>query len=113
MRLAQGQLESARALSEQAIQLASQLDLNFEKGISQRVLGQVLWASEQHESALVAFEQSLALLSPLDPYETARTQAQWGQCLMAQGDDARGALLVQAARETFTRLGAQWDLAQL
>ncbi len=47
------------------------------------------------------------------PYESARVRALVGQACRALGDEDTAALELEAARETFERLGAGPDLAHL
>ena len=91
--------------------LARELGLESEEGASLRVVGQTLLAGSQTEAALAAFERSLALLADHDPYESARTQVQWGLAFMAGPDPARGTPMLRKARATFEELGARRDLA--
>ena len=58
------------------------------------------------------FEQSLRVLDDRDPYEAARTQMEWARSLRASGQLEPSSALLQAARATFERLGAQRDLAE-
>jgi len=111
VRLGHGHAEAARADAERAVRLARELEASLDEGMGLRVLGQALLASGQHEQAMTAFAQSLALLGDTDPYEAARTRAQWGLALMSAGDCVRGTSLLQAARTTFQALGAKQDWA--
>jgi tetratricopeptide (TPR) repeat protein len=113
IRLAEGRLQAAREDVQRTLELTDELGMNLEEGIGQRVLGQALQACGQVEPALAAFQDSLATLAGLDPYEAARTQAAWGRCLASGPDVERGAALLGEARTTFGRLGARRDLAEL
>ena len=90
--------------------LARELESDTDEGIGLRVLGKVKLAFQQREGALVCFEQSLAQLEGRDPYEAARTQAAWGECLLDGPERSRGLELLQKAESTFAQLGAQRDL---
>ena len=109
--LARGQPQTALAYAEQSVNLARDLGLALEEGKSLRVLGQAQLANDQPEAAVAAFEQSLSILTEQDPYEAARTKAQWGHCLVSGRDAERGIILLQEARATFEVLGARRDLA--
>lgn len=85
---------------------------NADEGLGLRVYAQVLQALGRGAEALTACERSLELLTE-DPYEAARTQAQWGLALCDAGDAERGNELLSAARTTFARLGAKRDLAEV
>ena len=91
--------------------LAEELELPVEAGIALRVVGQASLAAGEHEAAMTSFERSLPLLADHDPYESARSQAQWGQMLLAGSDASRGIDLLHKARATFAKLGAGCDLA--
>jgi ATP/maltotriose-dependent transcriptional regulator MalT len=109
--LARGETEQALAFVEQAVQHGS-AETSEEEGKSRRVLGMVLAARHEHAQAYEALQRSLALLDADYPYEAARTRAAWAQILLvAGGDEQHATTLLQAARATFARLGAQRDLA--
>jgi hypothetical protein len=114
MHLASADPQVALTYAEQSINLANELEMKLEEGMSRRVLGQVLLATGQSEPALVAFEQSLSLLGG-DPYEVARTKTAWGRFLASTSgpDKERGLSLLQEARATFQELGAKRDLAEV
>ncbi len=110
LHLEQNDSTAAQACAEASLKLARELESDADEGIGLRVLGKVQLALQQPVEALASFEHSLALLDGHDPYETARTQAAWGECLLAGTDQSRGLELLQAAAFTFARLGAQRDL---
>ena len=96
--------------------LARELGMELEEGMSQRILGQALLANEQPKPALSALERSLSLLADQDPYEAARTKIQWGQVLVSGlevpcSSSGQGTAMLQEAREAFEKLGAKRDLA--
>jgi hypothetical protein len=72
------------------------------------VLGQVQWANDQRQAALDSLEHSISLLKDHNPYETARTKAEWGRVL-AVTDPRRAMALLRAAHATFQELDAQRD----
>jgi tetratricopeptide (TPR) repeat protein len=109
--LSVGECQGAFHYAEKAVDMARELRMSLEEGSSRRVLGQALLANNQPQAALEAFSQSLALLEHRDPYEAARTQAEWGHALLPGPETERGITLLQEARATFERLGAQRDLA--
>jgi hypothetical protein len=93
------------------VNLARDLGLDLEQGMSLRVLGQASLVNGQPKPAMDAFEKSHAILSDLDPYEAARTKTQWGLALVSGGDVERGTSLLEEARAAFATLGARRDLA--
>jgi tetratricopeptide (TPR) repeat protein len=114
--LAEGHPQEAQAQIERSLKLAREIELVPEEGMSLRVLAQVLLDNDQPEAAVEAFAQSLSLLEAKDPYEAARTRLEWGRALISEpeapGSSTRqGITLLQEARATFERLGAQHDLA--
>lgn len=110
LHLEQGDHDTARNCAESCVALARELESDTDEGIGLRVLGTVKLALQQREGALACFEQSLALLEDRDPYEAARTQMAWGECLLAGPERPRGLELLQKAESTFARLGAQREL---
>ncbi len=113
VRLAEGDLGAAEAAAARALALAQEQVQAIGSGVSLRVLGQVRAAQGQLPAALDAFAQSLAYLTERDPYEAARTRAQWGQLLAIGCEPAAGAQLLADARAAFLQLGAQRDLAAI
>jgi tetratricopeptide (TPR) repeat protein len=112
-RLARREPEQALAYALQALALAEELELPVEAGIALRVMGQAKLTVGEYEAAIALFERSLRVLMEHDPYESARTQMQWGHLLLASGDAPRGIELLQGARTAFEKLGARCDLAAI
>jgi tetratricopeptide (TPR) repeat protein len=110
LHLEQGDSAAARTCIDTSLKLARELESDTDEGIGLRVLGRIQLASQQYTEALANFEQSLAQLDGRDPYEAARTQTTWGQCLLAGPEHARGLALLRAAAATFEQMGAQRDL---
>jgi serine/threonine protein kinase/tetratricopeptide (TPR) repeat protein len=110
LHLEQGDEAAARTCAETSLQLAMDLESDTDEGIGLRVLGKVQLASQQRAEALASFEKSLSKLDGRDPYEAARTQMTWGECLMAGPEHPRGLELLQVAETTFAQLGARHDL---
>lgn len=106
LRLAQDRRAEALADAGQSVALAREFQSLTDEGIGLRVLGQAQWANDRREAALSSFETSWTMLTGREPYEAARTQAEWGQCLAVVGESERGDALLREARETFERLGA-------
>lgn len=78
--------------------LAREMGVGPEEGMSLRVLGQALVASGEHERAIEAFEHSLALLEGYDPYEAARTRAQWRLALVGAAASHRESICCKRPR---------------
>jgi serine/threonine protein kinase/ATP/maltotriose-dependent transcriptional regulator MalT len=109
VQLANGQPGAALMNAERSVNMARDLGLGLEEGVSLRILGQVLIASEQATPGMGALEQSLSLLTD-DAYEAARTKTEWGRHLISDTDVDLGKSLLNEARETFQELGAKRDL---
>jgi DNA-binding CsgD family transcriptional regulator len=84
------------------------------RGLAQEAQGAVLLARGQAAGALACLRaaceiwQSLAL-----PYDVARVRVRIGDACRTLGDDASALLEHDAARQTFTELGARPDLERL
>jgi ATP/maltotriose-dependent transcriptional regulator MalT len=110
VQLANGQPGGALVNAERSVNLARELGLEFEEGMSLRVLGRTLIASDQEQPGVGALKQSLALLED-DPYEAARTKTAWGRYLVSDTHVDLGKTLLNEAHATFEELGAKQDLA--
>jgi tetratricopeptide (TPR) repeat protein len=111
--VAAGDCAAAEVPARQAVELGAVLEAASDQGIGLRALGKVLTAQGDTAGALAAFEASAACLADAEPYETARTQAVWGQALLAAGETATGQALLDQAQATFQQLGAAYDLAYM
>jgi serine/threonine protein kinase/tetratricopeptide (TPR) repeat protein len=109
VQLANGQPGAALMNAERSVNMARDLGLELEEGISLRILGQTLIASDQTVPGVGALEQSLSLVSE-DVYEVARTKTEWGRYLVSDTDVDLGKSMLQQARDTFEELGAKRDL---
>ena len=112
LKLGLGEPDAALAHVGRALALAQEDELTVEEGINQRILGQTQHILGNAADVRAAFEASLSLLAGQDDYEHARTQAAWGKILLSQDAVGAGELL-RLAHETFKRLGARRDLAQI
>jgi tetratricopeptide (TPR) repeat protein len=113
VKLAQGQTQEALNYAQQSVKLARELGKELELGISLRVLGQVFFADSQRQLAMEAYSESFTLLDHQDPYESARTQMQWGLALLSSINKDQGMDLLKGAQATFKQLGAQRDLVNV
>lgn len=112
LKLGLGEPDAALAYVNRAITQAHEEALVVEEGINQRILGQALAVIGRAADARVAFETSLNLLAEQDDYEHARTRAAWGKVLLPE-NAAEARALLHLAHETFKRLGARRDQAQV
>jgi tetratricopeptide (TPR) repeat protein len=113
VQLAQGQRKAAWESARRAVTQSREAGLPGEEGICLSVLGQTLLANDQAEAALAAFERGFSLLAHNAPYEAACTQLEWGRYLLLNEDPEEGQRLLQEARMTLVRLGAQSELTEV
>lgn len=108
--LAVGDLDAARAASEELTYLAAALDAPVLRGVAQYAGGAVRLASGQPANALPLLRESWALWAAVEaPYEAARVRVLIGSACRSLGDNEGAELEVQAAADTFRRLGAVPD----
>jgi ATP/maltotriose-dependent transcriptional regulator MalT len=110
---ASGELLAAYVDAQRAVDMTGESGEAVQLGISQRVLAEIALELGRAAEAMDLFETSAAILDDNYPYEAARTQAQWGRMLIADGDMEEGLLLLEQAQATFQRLGARRDLADV
>jgi ATP/maltotriose-dependent transcriptional regulator MalT len=103
----------ARQFIQKALELARDLDNNLEQGISQRVLGQIDATASDLTGACQSYQQSLDILTEMDPYEAARTKLAWGTALIGTPDKAKATTLLKEAKDTFETFGARRELAAM
>lgn len=108
--LAQGERVAAHTAIQESLRLAREMRMVRDEGIALGIWGQLLAAEGATDDADDAFRRSLELLAD-EPYEKARTQMAWGLAQQRAGDEAAGRDLLDAARQTFTQLGAQRNCA--
>jgi tetratricopeptide (TPR) repeat protein len=109
--LAQSHYDLALEQAQKAINSQAEVAYDaLEQGISYRVLGQVMCALGQMESAIAHFATSLSFLNNV-PYEAARTHLEWSRTEHLRGCRADGLSHRAQALEIFERLGAKRDIA--
>ncbi len=96
---------TARQYAEEALGLAQELKLEREIGMTYRILGQIYWSEQNEEEAVRTIAQSVVLLDPLDPYETARAKLIWSTYLIVVGQISEGETLQEEAQGILTQLG--------
>jgi DNA-binding CsgD family transcriptional regulator len=112
--LAVGDLDAARAACAELEELAARWGGGMVGAIVAQARGAVALADRDARGALVALRQAAQAWRELEaPYEAARARELVGRACAALGDEDTAALELEAARETFTRLGAAPDLARL
>jgi DNA-binding CsgD family transcriptional regulator len=112
--LASNDLAAARRASDELAGIAAGHDSPFLQALSCRANGAVLLAEGDVQGALAALRQSWSLWSDLQaPYEAARVRYLLGLTFRKLGDVQNGNQELTAARQTFQRLQAVVELAQV
>src|SRR5207253_3065813 len=112
--LAEAELEEARAACVELDALAAAYQRAMLWAMAAYARGAVALADGDAQGALADLRTAQQLWLELDaPYEVARTRALIGQACTSLGDGESGELELEAARETFRRLGAVPDLIRL
>ncbi len=110
--LASGDVAAARSAADELGRTAGALGRPLPTALHLQVLGAVLQAEDQPESALSALRQALAGWRELDAaYEVARTRMLIAAACRAIGDDDSAELEVAGAVAVFDRLSAVRDAA--
>jgi len=109
-----GDVDSARALTDELIGLAQGSDLPLVQATVAFASGSLLLATDDATGSLTAFRRACNLWHELEvPYEEARARVGVSRACAALGDHDACALELEAARAIFTRLGAAPDLERL
>jgi DNA-binding CsgD family transcriptional regulator len=112
--LAAGDVAAARASADQLAAIAAARDSSFLSATAASCSGAVLLAEGSAAAALPALRRALAVWSALDaPYDAARARVLIASACRTLGDEDGAALEIDAARQTFERLGAAPDLSRL
>ena len=112
--LAVGDVHQATATAEDLSTTAEQFGCRPLRAMAARARGAVALAADDPTRALAELRQALQQWRDLDaPYEAARCRELIGEVLRRLGDLDSAEVEVEAARETFTRLGAMPDAQRL
>ena len=112
--LAAGDVDAAGGACRELDEIAAQQASEAIDAMSWQVRGVVSLAEGDAEAALPALRRAWRAWQQLEaPYEAARTRTLIGRTCRSLGDDDSAALELQAARETFARLGAHPDMVAL
>lgn len=112
--LAAGEVEEARAAAEQLEELAARLDRPLLNAMSAYASGAVSMGEGDTKGAIQALQRSRIIWQSIEaPYQAARSGMLLGRALRREGDLSAAQLEEDAARRTFSALGAQSDLAVL
>jgi DNA-binding CsgD family transcriptional regulator len=112
--LAAGDVEAAAGASGELLTLAERMPSRVLAATSAHAAGAVHLAEDDPHAALVAARGAAEVWQELDaPYECARARELIGLACRALGDEDSAAFELEAAHETFVRLGAAVDAARL
>jgi DNA-binding NarL/FixJ family response regulator len=112
--LAVGDLDAAGAASRELEDVARRQSSRALAAMSDYARGAVALAEDDARSALVALRRACQAWQELEaPRETARTRVLVGRACAALGDMDTADLELEAAHETFARLGAAPELARV
>jgi DNA-binding NarL/FixJ family response regulator len=109
--LAAGKLERARGACRELEELAERQASVALEAMSGQARGAVALSEGKAQDALIAVRRALELWRELEaPYQVARVRVLLASACQALGDEDTATLELEAARETFARLGAS-DIA--
>lgn len=107
-------LTLARFYARTLEKMATKFQTRLIRAMSCQAVGAVMLASKNTKGALAALRRACALWSELDaPYHAARVRALAARACRELGDSDASQLECAAARETFQKLEAAPDLAQM
>jgi ATP/maltotriose-dependent transcriptional regulator MalT len=112
--IAAGELEEARAACRELTDIAKRFPSAMLNAIAAQVEGSVELAAGDPSGALIKLRQAWQAWQELEaPHEVARTRVLVALACRELGDEDSAALELQAARDTFERLGADPELARV
>ncbi len=112
--LAAGDVDAAKETCAELEGIAESYESAMLGALAAHARGAVTLADGDAASALAALRSAARLWQELEaPYEDARVRVLIGLACRALGDDDAAGLELEAARATFTTLGARPDLARL
>ncbi|HEY8258659.1 MAG TPA: response regulator transcription factor [Gemmatimonadales bacterium] len=111
--LAANDVAGARAGADELARIAAGVGAPLLQALASHAQGAVLLAEGQAGAALSALRQALSAWRAIEaPYEAARVRMLVGLACRALGDDDAAEMELEAAAQTFERLGAAPDLAR-
>jgi len=112
--LAAGDVPDARNACRELEEIAGSLDTGVPGAIAAGACGAVDLAEGNAQAALGSLRRAFEVWQRIDaPYAAARVRVLIGLACHALGDEDGASLEIDAARSTFTRLGARPDLARI
>lgn len=112
--LAAGDVDAARAATDELEDLAADLDVVYLHAVAAAARGAVVLADGDPQAACVALRRAWSAWQELDaPYEAARVRLRMAEASRQLGDDDTADMELDAARRVFEGLGAAPDLARV
>jgi ATP/maltotriose-dependent transcriptional regulator MalT len=112
--LAAGDVHAARSAADDLVGMADTLGAPLLHAIAAHSIGSVLIAEGEPAAALTSLRRASAGWRDLEmPYDDARSRVQIGLACRALGDQDAADFELNAAHDTFERLGARPDLARV
>jgi DNA-binding CsgD family transcriptional regulator len=109
-----GDVAAARRAADELSTVTASFDTPFLRALSAQATGAVLLAEGEPKAALGPLRSAWSLWNELDiPYEAARVRVLVARACRTVGDGDSAHLELEAARRSFTQLGAVCDLARL
>jgi DNA-binding CsgD family transcriptional regulator len=107
-------LATSRCAADELSKIATKIGAEFLLAVASGTQGSLLLAEGDAQAAIASLRQALLSFRHLEaPYEAARVQVCLSRAYRKQGNHESAAHELQAARETFRKLGARTDLAQI
>ena len=111
---AAGDAQRARDRADELLEIAERLEVLALTAMAAQARGSVELAERQSTQALGSLREAWKAWHELDaPYDAARVRVGLARCCGELGDSDSATLELEAARQTFERLGAVSDLAAL
>ncbi|MHB8508466.1 MAG: helix-turn-helix transcriptional regulator [Candidatus Dormibacteria bacterium] len=112
--LAASDIPAARDGAEELARIAAELGSEYLRGAAAEATGTTMLAEGEAGEALVELRRAATTWQKLDaPYQYARVRAHVGLACRELGDSDAAMMEIEAARGTFTELGAAADLTWL
>jgi DNA-binding NarL/FixJ family response regulator len=110
--LSLGNNELAEAACRELAEIASRTASEVVEAMAAHAHGSLALADGRAQDALLALRRALGIWTDVGaPYEVARVRVRLGMACRALGDEDSASLELDAAKKTFTELGAAPDLA--
>ncbi len=112
--LAAGDVEAARAATDELSEFAADLDAPYLRAVAASARGAIMLADGDDRAACVALRRAWTIWQELDaPYEAARVRLMMADACTRLSDHDTAGMELDAARRVFEQLGAAPALAKL